>query len=105
MFAWWGRVVTRCRWWVLAATVVLVAIGGLWGTGVFGSLTGGGFDDPNSDSSRAAARITQEFGRQDTDVLVLSSSATATVDDPAVSGPVTRTLAALRARPEVASVV
>jgi RND superfamily putative drug exporter len=105
MFAWWGRAVTRLRWWVLAATVVLVAIGGLWGTGVFGSLTGGGFDDPNSDSSKAVAQINREFGHQDTDVLVLFSSAGATVDDPAVSGPVTRTLAALKARPEVANVV
>src|ERR1044071_4692828 len=85
MFAWWGRAVTRLRWWVLAATVVLGAIGGLWGTGVFGSLTGGGFDDPNSDSSKAVAEITRVFGHQDTDVLVLYSSPTATVDDPAVS--------------------
>jgi RND superfamily putative drug exporter len=105
MFAWWGRAVTRLRWWVLAATAALVAIGGLWGAGVFGALTGGGFDDPDSESSRAVAQITREFGHQETDLLVLYAHPRATVDHPDFAGPVMGTLAALRQRPEVASVV
>jgi trehalose monomycolate/heme transporter len=104
MFAWCGRAVVRFRWVVLAAAVAVVAVGVLWGTGVFGSLTGGGFDDPKSESSRALGRITAELGRQDVDVIVLYSSPVATVGDPSFRAPVTAELAQIRQRPEVAGV-
>ncbi|TDC77967.1 MMPL family transporter, partial [Micromonospora sp. KC606] len=71
---------------------------------VFGELSGGGFDDPASESSRTAQRVAAELGRQDADVIVLWSSDTATVDQPAFRDPVTGTVAALRQRPEVAAV-
>ncbi|MEV4760425.1 MMPL family transporter [Micromonospora sp. NPDC049559] len=104
MFAWWGRRVVRLRWAVLAAGALLVVLGATWGTGVFGALTGGGFDDPGSESSRTQARITAELGDQDADLLVLYSSPTATADQPAFRDPVTATLARVRDRPEVAGV-
>ncbi|MFC0530230.1 MMPL family transporter [Phytohabitans kaempferiae] len=104
MFAWWGRAVVRLRWGVLAAAAVLVVVGATWGAGVFGKVTGGGFEDPASESTKARERIIAELGSQDVDILVLYSSDTATVDQPAFRDPVTTTLAALRARPEVASV-
>src|SRR5687768_801007 len=104
MFAWWGRAVVRWRWAVLAAGGVVVLVGALWGLGVFGQLTGGGFDDPASESSRARARVASEIGNQDVDILVLYSSPTATVDDAGLRGPVTAALAAARAHPDVAAV-
>jgi len=104
MFARWGRAVVRFRWAVLVAAVVFAVVGATWGLGVFGKLTGGGFDDPASESSRARERIIAELGNQDVDVLVLYSSPTMTVDDPAFRDPVTTTLAEVRSRPEVASV-
>jgi len=104
MFAWWGRTVVRFRWTVLAAGLLLLVVGAVWGTGVFGTLSGGGFDDPASESSRAQERITAELGDQGADLLVLYSSDTATVDDPAFRKPVTATLDQLRQRPEVAGV-
>jgi RND superfamily putative drug exporter len=104
MFAWWGSAVVRFRWAVLAAALVLIAVGATWGTGVFGALTGGGFEDPASESSRAHERITAELGSQGADILVLYSSETATADQPAFRDPVTATLQQLRQRPEVASV-
>ena len=104
MFARWGRAVVRFRWAVLVAAVVFAVVGATWGLGVFGKLTGGGFDDPASESSQARARIIAELGNQDVDVLVLYSSPTMTVDDPAFRDPVTATLADVRSRPEVASV-
>ena len=70
MFAWWGRAVVRARWWVLAATLALIVVGGVWGTGVFTALSGGGFDDPDSPSAIAYTKITDELGRQGADVLV-----------------------------------
>nr|MDT0661461.1 MMPL family transporter [Micromonospora sp. DSM 115978] len=104
MFGWWGRAVVRFRWAVLAAGLAVVAIGVGWGTGVFGSLTGGGFDDPASESSRTHARIVAELGDQTADILVLYSSDTHRVDDPAFRDPVVATLAEVRQRPEVATV-
>ena len=105
MFAWWGRLVVRLRWAVLAAAAVLVVVGVTWGFGVFDALSSGGFEDRDSPSSRAQQRIEQELGRQDVDVLVLYSSPTATVDDPAFRDAVTAALDGVRGRPEVASVV
>jgi RND superfamily putative drug exporter len=104
MFGWWGRAVVRLRWAVLGAGLVLVVFGATWGTGVFGTLTGGGFDDPASESSRAQQRITAELGEQGADLILLYSTDTATVDQPVVRDPVTATLSQLRQRAEVASV-
>ena len=104
MFAWWGRVVVRARWAVLAAALVLVGVGATWGTGVFGALIGGGFDDPDMESSRIEQQITEQLGNQGADLIVLYSSETHTVDEPAFRDPVTATLARLRERPEVATV-
>jgi uncharacterized membrane protein YdfJ with MMPL/SSD domain len=103
-FAWWGGAVVRWRRAVLAAAVVLVVVGLTWGTGVFGALTGGGFDDPDSESSRAHQRIVAELGEQGADVLVLYSSDTTTADQPAFRDPVVATLERLRQRPEITGV-
>jgi RND superfamily putative drug exporter len=103
MFAWWGRAVVRWRWAVLAAGAVVAVVGGLWGLGVFGQLTGGGFEDPASESTIARDRVTAEIGNQDVDILVLYSSPTATVDEPGLRDPVTAAVAAIRAHPDVAA--
>src|SRR5918993_4530947 len=95
MFEALGRGTYRRRWWVIAAAVAFLSFAGIWGTGVFASLTGAGFDDPASDSYRAAQRAAAELGRNDADVLVLYRSAERTVDDPAFRQAVTSTLAAL----------
>src|SRR5690606_15632219 len=83
---------------------VVFGIGATWGTGVFGVLTGGGFTDPESESAIALERIAEEVGTQDSHLAVIYSSPTATVDDPALAGPVTDRVAALRASPLVAEV-
>ena len=105
MFAWWGRQVVRQRWAVLAAGAALFLFGAAWGSGVFGSLTGGGFSDPGSESTLAYERIAAELGSQDVDVVVLYSSPTATADAPGFAGPVTAALDAARRSPAVSAVV
>ena len=55
MFEALGRVMYRRRRWVVALAVAFVVFAGVWGTGVFGAMTGGGFEDPGSESSKAAA--------------------------------------------------
>jgi trehalose monomycolate/heme transporter len=97
MFAWWGRAVGKVRWWVIATALALVVLGATWGAGVFGALTGGGYDDPHSEANRTAAAISAELGQHDPDLVVLWSSPSATVDDPAFRSAVD----ALRGRPEV----
>src|SRR5215207_6692159 len=97
MFEALGRAAYRRRWWVIAAAVAFLAVAGGWGSGVFGHLTGAGFEDPASDSYRAAQRAAAELGRDEADVLVLYRSPDRTVDDPAFRRAVTGTLGALPA--------
>jgi uncharacterized membrane protein YdfJ with MMPL/SSD domain len=104
MFGWWGRAVVRLRWWVIAAAFALVVVGATWGAGVFGSLTGGGYDDPNSQSNRAAAGIAEQLGQRDPDLLVLWSSTTGTVTDPAFRTAVSEAVGRIRAEADVAQV-
>ncbi len=105
MFAWWGRVVVRARWAVLAVGIVFAVVGGVWGTGVFGALSSGGFDTPGSDSVRAATRIVDDLGRQEYDLVVVYSSPTSTVDDQSFRDSLTGVLGTVRGREEVAEVV
>jgi len=95
MFERFGRIMYRRRRWVVAATFLFVAFAGVWGTQVFGSLSGGGFDDPGSDSYRAAQVAADKLGRDDADVIVLYRSPDSTVDDPMFQRAVTTTLEAL----------
>jgi uncharacterized membrane protein YdfJ with MMPL/SSD domain len=105
MFAWWGRAVVRFRWLVVAAGLVLVAVGAGWGTGVFGAMSNGGFDDPASESVRARERIVAEVGRQGADVVVVYTSANRTTDDPVFRDAVDAAVARTRQHPAVERVV
>jgi RND superfamily putative drug exporter len=104
VFAWWGRAVVRARWFVLAATLAVVAVGAVWGTGIFGALASGGFDDPASESSRAHALIEERFGSTGDDLTILYTHPTATADQPALAGPVQAVLDRLEGRPEVVAI-
>jgi RND superfamily putative drug exporter len=95
MFESLGRFVHQRRRWVMAAALIFIAIASVWGTQVFGALQGGGFDDPKSDSSRAAKLIDDRFGPAAGDLIVLYQSTSRTVDDPAFRDAVTGTLAKL----------
>ena len=96
MFERWGRLVFRRRWLVLAVAGIGLAFAALWGTGVFAALqTAGGFTAANSQSQREANLSAGAFGRAAGDVVVLYSSPTMTVADPAFRTAVTARLAAL----------
>lgn len=84
MFEGLGCVLWRRRWWVLAVSVLLTVLVGWWGVGVFGAVGGGGYDNPESESSRAQAAIEAQFGREHVvDVTVLYRDPDgSTVDDP-----------------------
>ncbi|MFB9835858.1 MMPL family transporter [Actinoallomurus acaciae] len=95
MFESLGRFVQRRRRWVIAGGLILIAAASVWGTGVFGALKNGGFDDPGSGSSHAAKIINDRIGPADDELVVLYESSSTTVDDPAFRGAVTGTLARL----------
>jgi uncharacterized membrane protein YdfJ with MMPL/SSD domain len=67
----WGKLIYRLRWPVLIAAIAVVIVSGLWGTGVFGKLTGTGFENRASESYRAAQQAREIFGDQATDLVVL----------------------------------
>ncbi|GAA3651298.1 MMPL family transporter [Streptomyces chitinivorans] len=94
MFAAIGRFAARRRRWVVIAAVVFTLFAGVWGTGVFGSFTGGaGFDDPASESVAADRVLDGPLGRESNDLIVLYGSEDRTVDDPAFADPVREALA------------
>jgi RND superfamily putative drug exporter len=95
MFEALGRVMYRRRRWVVAGTLAFVVFAAVWGTGVFSQLTGGGFEDPDSESTRAGEVAAAELGREGSDVIVLYRSDDLTVDDPAFETAVSESLAGL----------
>ena len=96
MFEAWGRVLYRRRRLILSLTLVLVAFGVVWGTGVFGKLSSGdNFTPPASQSQREANQAARVFGRNDADVVVLYRSASMTVSDPGYRQAVTAALGGL----------
>jgi trehalose monomycolate/heme transporter len=99
-----GGIIYRARWAVLLGSMVLVVAAAIFGTGIFGLLTSGGFQDPNSQSTQAQTLLDQQLGGASTDIVVLMQSDVARATDPAFASAATQLLNTLAARPEVASV-
>lgn len=70
---------------LVLATVVVVAMGAL-GAGAFGKLLGGGFDDPDAQSSRAAVRIDEKFGGETNLLFLIGSEGRGRAPPPSTSG-------------------
>jgi RND superfamily putative drug exporter len=79
-----GRFTVRRRRLVLAFTVLFLVVAAVVGTGAFGVLKDGGFDDPSSESVQAREVLTDEFGGGDPDVVLVVQSGAADVDSPEV---------------------
>ncbi|KUP97687.1 MMPL family transporter [Thermobifida cellulosilytica] len=92
MFSALGRFTYRGRVWVLLATVVFVVFAALWGTGLFGSVSDGGFEDPDAESTRAAEVIEEELGHDAVDVVAVYRSDELRVDNPTFAKAVQRVL-------------
>src|SRR5665811_261361 len=91
----WGHFVARRAWTVLVAGVVLVAAAAVFGLGVFGSLSNGGFDGPASESARSLVAEHAAFTSHDADIVVIYSSPAMTVSDPAFRESVSKVIAGL----------
>ncbi|MEV1176988.1 MMPL family transporter [Nonomuraea sp. NPDC049784] len=89
MFAAIGRFAVRRRWWIVAAALAVMIVGGLFGSTAMGLFTGGaGFVDPRSESNRADQLLESTFAHDGVDVIVVYESRTRTVDDPAFASAV-----------------
>jgi RND superfamily putative drug exporter len=80
-----GRFTVRRRRLVLSLTVLFMVTAAVVGTGVFGVLQGGGFEDPSSESARAVDILDERFDAQEPNVIVLVTANDGDVDDPAVA--------------------
>ena len=91
----WGRFVAQRAWAVLLGGMAIVAAAAVFGLGVFGSLSNGGFEDPASESARSLAAEHATFTSHDADVVVIYSSPTKKVGDPAFRQSVANVIAGL----------
>jgi uncharacterized membrane protein YdfJ with MMPL/SSD domain len=91
----WGRFVGARAWAVLIGGIAVVIAAAVYGTGVFGSLSNGGFEDPGSESYTAQHLQETQFPGRETDLVAMYTSDTMTVDDPAFEQAVTSTIDAL----------
>lgn len=80
MTRWASFVVSRKRW-VLAIAVVVVALSGVWGLGVFGKLSEGGFIDPGSEAAEVSSLVAG-LGQQTPDIVAIyTAPEDKTIDD------------------------
>src|SRR5665647_2072592 len=79
----WGRLVAQHAGAVLIGGLVLVAASAVFGLGVFGSLSNGGFDDPASESARSLVKEHVTFASHDADIVIIYSSPSMKVSDTA----------------------
>src|SRR5680860_1646529 len=85
MIAKWAHVlVTRAKF-VLVFSVIAVIGAGMYGIGVFDSLSNGGFDDADSESAKELVLERDTFGNKAVDVVAIYSS-----DDLAATAPAFR---------------
>ncbi len=91
----WGEFLGRRAGAVLIGGLVLVAAAAVFGLGVFGSLSNGGYDDPASESARSLVAEHATFTSHDADIVVIYSSLSMKVTDPAFRGAVSNVISGL----------
>ncbi len=101
-----GHLVVRRRRSVLVLSLVGLVLAIVLGSGVFASLSGGGFDDPDSDSVRARELLESEFGTGGVDLIAIVTADNGDVDSAEVAATgqsLTQEFAAAAGTDEVAS--
>ena len=89
----WSEFLIRRAGWVLTAGALVTILTAMYGIGVFGSLTQGGFDDPATESARELAHEQEVFGNKSVDVIAIYRSPDLEVSDPDFKAEVDETLA------------
>ena len=83
MFERLGRGVVNRRRWILIGALVFFMAAGVIGGGVADRLSNGGFQDPNSEATRAQRTLDREFDATSPNIVLLVTSKSGSVDDPA----------------------
>ncbi|HSL73584.1 MAG TPA: MMPL family transporter [Ilumatobacteraceae bacterium] len=83
MFTTLGHLIVRRRRSVLVATLLGLVAAIVLGSGVFAGLTNGGFDDPDSESTRAISVLEDEFDTGSADLVAIVTAVDGDVDAPA----------------------
>ncbi len=99
-----ARFTHRRRWIVAAVFLATMVAAAVYGLGASAELTAGGYNDPSSESMRAADALEQSFGIRQPDVVVVYSHPRATFREPAFRDPLRRVLARLEAHRGVRSI-
>ena len=90
--------IVRHRWAVIIAAIITVPLAGSAGAGVHNRLTGGGREDPSTQSARARAEITKAFPQAAlSDFVLVVTAKHGTVDDADVTAQATALTKKLRA--------
>jgi len=105
MFTRIGHLTVRRRRLVLALSGIFVLLGAVLGTGVFGRLQAGGFEDPASESARAARAVASDFGSGQPNLVLVLDAADGTVDSTATAAAGDRVLATVATDRSVAEAV
>ncbi|HEY7223833.1 MAG TPA: MMPL family transporter [Micromonosporaceae bacterium] len=100
----YGAFVARRAKVLLVLSLLLMAGAAVLGAGAFGKLRNGGFDDPAAPSTQAQQLIADTFGGQ-TNLVLLATPATGSVDDPGAHADGVALTDALSAEPYVSDVV
>lgn len=104
MFTRLGEFTVRRRRAILVASLLFVVASAVLGTGAFGVLRGGGFEDPDSESHLAEEILTEEFGQIDADAVIVVTPAGGDVDASGVAATIAPMLAEIAATPDVGGV-
>lgn len=89
----WGAIIGRRPLPVLMLGLLLALLGAIYGGGLFGHLSGGGFDDPYGESARQARAAAQVFGNHAPDVVLAYGDPDRPATDRAVRAEVERVVA------------
>src|SRR5687767_783573 len=100
-----GRFVVRRRVAVLVAAVLAMVVAGALGGGVAAHLSGGGFEDPGAESSRAKRVLEQSFGTRNPNLVLLVTAADGSVDGPAAAAAGVALTKELASEPGIAQAV
>ncbi len=91
----WGAWVVKRALAVLAIGLVAIAVSGYIGVGLEDKLSGGGFDDPATESSKELSAERDAFGNNSIDAITIYTSEELNVTDPTFQAEVEETLAAI----------
>jgi RND superfamily putative drug exporter len=100
-----GRFTVRRRRLVLSLTVLFVVLAGAFGSGAFGVLRTGGFEDPSAESTIAHDLLEERFGAGDPNLVLLVDADDGDVDSAATTAAALELSAQLTATEHVADVV